>query len=296
MQLSTSTNMVFERIGMPPISQERGILLCKEAGYRLFDFCFHDLSTFDSPFLEPDWMHYIDKMCELAAREGLSFVQGHAVVFDFLNPKTNKEHGQCLMERCILASERMGIPWLVVHPSTDVTADAVFQSSAEKNTAYFKKLCAFAEKHGVGIAVENMWDLHIAPRRYYADNAEELCALCDSVGGSNIGVCWDLEHASIMEQDQKKSLRIIGRRLKATHVSDQTGIDNIHVMPFQGKTDWKEAMEALAEVQYTGTLNFEAQWFLNKVPEELLLPSLCYSIAVGNYLIQQYEKALTPRV
>lgn len=34
MKLSTSTNMVFERINMEPISQERGILLCVQAGYR----------------------------------------------------------------------------------------------------------------------------------------------------------------------------------------------------------------------------------------------------------------------
>ena len=50
MKLSTSTNMVFERINMEPISQERGILLCVQAGYRVFDFCFHDLITFKSPF------------------------------------------------------------------------------------------------------------------------------------------------------------------------------------------------------------------------------------------------------
>lgn len=36
MKLSTSTNMVFERINMEPISQERGILLCVQAGYRCF--------------------------------------------------------------------------------------------------------------------------------------------------------------------------------------------------------------------------------------------------------------------
>lgn len=49
-------------------------------------------------------------------------------------------------------------------------------------------------------------------------------------------------------------------------------------------------MEGLAEIGYEGNLNFEAQWFLNKVPEALLLPSLRYSREVGAYLIGLYEE------
>ena len=62
MKLSTSTNMVFERINMEPISQERGILHCVQAGYRVFYFCFHDLITFKSPFLDERWEAYTEKI------------------------------------------------------------------------------------------------------------------------------------------------------------------------------------------------------------------------------------------
>ena len=75
----------------------------------------------------------------------------------------------------------MGIPWLVVHPSTAFSDDAVYSASRTGNIEYFKRLCAFAQKHGVGIAVENMWDLHIAPRRYYADHAEEWIFLLNEI-------------------------------------------------------------------------------------------------------------------
>ena len=122
------------------------------------------------------------------------------------------------------------------------------------------------------------------------DAAEELVELVDAVGMENVGICWDLEHASIMKQDQPKAMKLMGKRLKVTHVSDQTGGDNIHVMPFQGVTDWNAAMEALADIGYEGNLNFEAQWFLNKVPMGLVMPSLRYSVEVGNYLIELFEK------
>lgn len=290
MRLSTSTNMLFERIGMERVEQKTAIELCAKSGYQVLDFCFHDLITYDSPFLGDGWEMYIQQMIETAGRCGAVFEQGHANVYDFLNPKADHGFHRMVMERSILASERMGIPWLVIHPSTDFTAAAMFRESRRKNIEYISRLAEFAGKHHVGIAVENMWDLHIAPKRYYADNAEELTDLVDAVNMENVGICWDLEHASIMKQDQRKAMELMGKRLKVTHVSDQTGVNNIHVMPFQGFTDWKEAMEALADIGYEGNLNYEAQWFLNKVPMELVMASLVYSVEVGRYLIGMYEK------
>lgn len=290
MRLSTSTNMLFERIGMEPVEQKTAIELCAGAGYEVLDFCFHDLITYASPFLGDLWESYTEQMRETADGAGVSFGQAHANVYDFLNPKADHEFHRMVMERCVLASERLGIPWLVIHPSTDFSASAILRESRLGNIDYISRLAEFAGRHHVGIAVENMWDLHIAPKRYYADNAEELVELVDAVGMENVGICWDLEHASIMKQDQPKAMKLMGKRLKVTHVSDQTGIDNIHVMPFQGVTDWNAAMEALADIGYEGNLNFEAQWFLNKVPMGLVMPSLRYSVEVGNYLIELFEK------
>lgn len=289
MELSTSTNILFERIGMEPVEQKTAIELCARAGYRVLDFCFHDLITYDSPFLGDEWERYTELMIQTAKDCGIVYGQAHANVYDFLNPKADHAFHQKMMERSILASERMGIPWLVIHPSTDFSAAAQFRDSRAGNIAYISRLAEFAGRHHVGIAVENMWDLHIAPRRYYADNAEELTDLVDAIDMDHVGICWDLEHASIMKQNQRTSMELMGKRLKVTHVSDQTGVTNIHVLPFQGVTDWREALEALADIGYEGNLNYEAQWFLNKVPMELALPSLIYSVEVGNYLIGLYE-------
>ena len=289
MKLSTSTNMLFERINMDFVEQKTAIRLCAQAGYKVLDFCFHDLITYQSPFIDDRWEKYIEEMTELASNFGVVYGQGHANVYDFLNPNAGHSFHREITKRCVLASERMGIPWLVIHPSTDFLGAAMVRNSREKNVEYIKRLAEFAGKHHVGIAVENMWDLHIAPKRYYGDTAEELAELVDAVDMENVGICWDLEHASIMKQDQRKAMELIGERLKVTHISDQTGIDNIHVMPYQGFTDWKECMETLADIGYEGNLNYEAQWFLNKVPMELVPESLKYSIAVGNYLIGLYE-------
>ena len=165
MKLSTSTNMVFERINMEPVEQRTAIELCARAGYRVLDFCFHDLITYESPFLDDRREAYTEQMIETAHNCGVTFEQGHANVYDFLNPKADHAFQQKIMERSIIASGRMGIPWLVIHPSTDFGAAAIFKESRRKNIEYISRLAEFAEKYRVGIAVENMWDLHIAPRR-----------------------------------------------------------------------------------------------------------------------------------
>lgn len=105
MKLSISTNMVFERINMEPISQERGILLCVQAGYRISDFCFHDLITYESPFVDERWETYTEKMCFLKDEHALSYDQAHANVYDLLNPGADHIFHEKIMERCVLASE-----------------------------------------------------------------------------------------------------------------------------------------------------------------------------------------------
>ena len=105
-----------------------------------------------------------------------------------------------------------------------------------------------------------------------------------------MAVCWDFEHGSIMGLNQRHVVERLGKRLKAVHISDQTGINNIHILPYQGVTDWDEVLKALADFGYEGEFNFEIQWYLRRVPEELLLPSIRYSGELGNWMVKQIER------
>lgn len=71
----------------------------------------------------------------------------------------------------------------------------------------------YAAKNNVGIAIENLWDLNIAPLRRYTTTAEELVDLVDALhmDYENVGICWDVEHADIMKQTQVPALKMIGK-------------------------------------------------------------------------------------
>ena len=85
-------------------------------------------------------------------------------------------------------------------------------------------------------------------------NPDELCDIADALG---IGVCWDFGHAHIAGLRQGEAIEYIGKRLKVLHVNDNFGEDDIHLPPFCGNIDWKDAMHGLALAEFEGVFNFE---------------------------------------
>ena len=288
MELSISTNVIFERKNGYDTDIERTIKLCSKAGYKILDFCFHDLTRFDSPIFTENWKNYFKSLRKLADELDIKFKQGHSVVYDFCNPNIDHKLYKDLTEKCIIGAEILGVEWLVVHPSTDFSVPDYIHKSKLNNIDYFKKLVSFASKHNVKIAVENMWDLHIAPKRLYCTSIEELIDLVDSVNG--LGICFDVEHAAIMEMNQIECMKLIGNRLKVLHVSDYLNVKDIHLLPYMGKSNWKEIMEGLRIVNYDGLFNFEIHRFLVHIPEDLYLLSLKYSFEIGKKLLHINEE------
>lgn len=288
MELSISTNVIFEREKGIDTNLNRTIRLCSAAGYQVLDFCFHDLTRYDSFIFSDDWMQSFQQLRTLADNLSIKFKLGHAVVYDFCNAKINHSYYNDLMKKCIIGSEILGIEWLVVHPSTDFENINKVRVSKQKNINYFSNLVKFASQHNVKIAVENMWDLHIAPKKLYCTSIEELIDLVDSVEG--LGICLDVEHASIMNIDLKLCMEAIGNRLKVLHISDYLNKEDIHLLPYMGKCDWDTVLEALKKNQFNGLFNLEIHRYLVHIPEELFLPALQFSVQVGTKMIKDFQR------
>ena len=99
-----------------------------------------------------------------------------------------------------------------------------------------------------------------------------------------------MEHAAIMEMNQIECMKLIGNRLKVLHVSDYLNVKDIHLLPYMGKSNWKEIMEGLRNVNYDGLFNFEIHRFLVNIPEDLYLLSLKYSFEIGKKLLHINEE------
>lgn len=122
------------------------------------------------------WQSYMEEMKRTGEACGVEFALGHAVVYDFCSGTIDREYYDSLMERCILGAEILGIAWLVLHPSTMETERFLPDKPESKkaNLAFFQKWGNFALDHGVGLAVEGMWDSTLDVEAKYAISVDEL--------------------------------------------------------------------------------------------------------------------------
>lgn len=287
MFLATSTNILCERSEGPHIPMEQSIRACAEAGFTNLDFGFAELGFSSKTFHGDNWKEDILHYKQLAAQLGINFVQGHSTLCDFCNPSKTEHHDLEMVYRSIQGAHILGIPWLAVHPSTHLLDGLAAPDTHYQNVQFFKKLSDYALPYGVGIAIENMWGEACPGVSRYAILAEEVLRLIDDIDRENTCVCWDVEHASIEKLSQGDSIRLLGNRIKATHISDETGANNIHILPYTGFVKWDEVLQALADIGYENAFSLEIQHYLPKMPLSLCPEAMRLAYKVGTHLIKR---------
>lgn len=292
MKISTSTNIYYNRPNDVKTKIEDIIVRCSEAGYKILDFNFHDLSMFDSKFQTDEWEIWLESLTKVAKDHNIKFKYGHSHFYEFCDTSIeNKEELNELIRRSIVGANILGIEWLVIHACTDFNSAELIKSSKEKTIEFMRPYLQLAQSFNIGIAFENLWDLNISPKKRYTSNAEELVDLVDTLSNEfdNVGICWDFEHSGIMQQDIESELALVGDRLKMIHISDYTSIDNDHILPFEGLIDWYEVMKVLATINFKGDFNYEIHRYMINTPEELVTSKLEYSIEVAEHLINKFN-------
>jgi sugar phosphate isomerase/epimerase len=73
---------------------------------------------------------------------------------------------------------------------------------------------------------------------------------------TDVGVCLDFGHAH-MDGDLLDAIETVSGHLITTHVHDNRGRTDDHLVPFDGTIDWPAAMTAIQKVGYDQTLLFE---------------------------------------
>lgn len=297
MILSTSTNLLCERPDGTMYPLEDTLRVCSKAGFNTFDMSFYEWSYPGMPFLGETWREWIDGIAELKDQLGISFYQSHAYTYDFLNPRfepaSERAYYENLVFRSLECCRILDCKVVVVHPSMDPAVKECSEECWKKNIPYLERYLEYADKYGMELAVENMYQYSGNTKDLFFADPQEIAVLIDSYGDSRMGVCWDFEHGVILKQDQPQAVRILDKRLKATHVSD-TASDELepymHILPFSGMLDWKPIMNALTEIRYEGAFSFEAHNFAKKLPEELLTTAMKFAWEIGDYLTNTLTK------
>jgi sugar phosphate isomerase/epimerase len=265
---------------------------CVKAGFRVLDFNLCALLRGNTELNGDDWREKLELIIEEKEKLGVEFVQSHPPYRPFpgLHFPTPEEDAlfDKLTRRALEASAAAGVKWAVMHPVTE-TAGAELDTEANlaANHAAFDRAAEYAGKLGVGIAFENMCDRN--NRRRFGVSAEELLALAGSFREFRAGICWDTGHAHRVYADQIPAIKKLGSFLKATHIDDNLGGDDLHLMPFLGTVPWEGVIKAFREIAYEGDLIYEIT-LNSRMPRELKDMSAKFSYEVGLYLLSLADK------
>jgi sugar phosphate isomerase/epimerase len=73
-----------------------------------------------------------------------------------------------------------------------------------------------------------------------------------------VGICLDTGHAYLMG-DLPDAIETVGGALVTTHVHDNRGKGDDHLVPFDGTIDWPTALMSFQKVGYDGVIMFELE-------------------------------------
>ena len=78
----------------------------------------------------------------------------------------------------------------------------------------------------------------------------------EDLEGVDVGICLDYGHAHLMG-DIGDAVEAVSGHLWTTHVHDNRGTRDDHLVPFSGSIDWEAAMMATQKIGYDGALILE---------------------------------------
>lgn len=257
----------------------QSLIFYKKVGFDAADFSMKLL-----PLDDECWKSIIEKAKQDAMENGIFFEVCH-LPFDAqicqhperLSMFSEKVH------RAIEAAKLLGVKHAVMHPNTTSLPLVEFKRK-EQYESVVKHLAPFvehAEKIGLNIVVENMGLVYGDEEVHrYCGEPDELCEVADALG---IGVCWDFGHAHINGLKQSEALAYVGQRLKVLHVNDNLAYGDVHLPPFYGTINWKDAMQGLADVGFEGLFNYEIA--TQNQPASLQEVFACYLVNAAKEII-----------
>jgi sugar phosphate isomerase/epimerase len=153
-------------------------------------------------------------------------------------------------EAAIVLARHIPYRHLVVHlgtPTTERIASNDNQPELARRTV--EKLFEEAGRENVHVALEVIPNALSKP--------EALVHLIeDELDGIDVGICLDYGHAHLMG-DLGEAIETVSGHLLTTHMHDNGGQRDDHMVPYSGSIDWDVAMMETQKVGYDGTLMFE---------------------------------------
>ena len=161
------------------------------------------------------------------------------------------------MAKAIRITRLLGCSRFVIHPlmpfgfDSDPCPEKLWKMNAE----FFKRLLPTAVGNDVVICLENMPMAALSISR-----PEDVLRFAKAMHSPNFKVCLDTGHCAVLGISPADAVRLLGREyLYALHVHDNDGVNDSHLIPYDGVIDWDGFSRALSDIGFDGCLSLETE-------------------------------------
>lgn len=147
-------------------------------------------------------------------------------------------------ERALALAEQVPFEFLVVHVGRpDAQVEGTSDNSPDAARRSLEALHRAATRRGVRLALE------VIPNRL--SSVAALVHLVEDLDLPDVGICLDYGHAFLLG-DLPDAIERASGHLVTTHIHDNGGAADDHLVPFDGRIDWSTAVMTTQKVGYEG--------------------------------------------
>ena len=251
---------------------------------------------------EEEVIAYYSEIRKYADEAGITIGQTHAA-FGPVGIYTGELRAEMIKAtiNAIIATSVLGARYVVIHPLNirGRLFDEQLEECRELNKEFFSELVPYLKKYNVKVGMENMWgmDAQSIIRPCVCSRPEEILEYINMIDPDCFCACPDLGHFVLTGGDTDDTpagaLRKLGSQVKLIHAHEVEGTRDNHSAPydFAKPMDWNGIADALGDINYEGTLNFEiGGYFYNRFPDELVPEALRHVATIGKQMIARIEK------
>lgn len=286
---------------MSVYSLEQAVDIYKAAGFTAMDYSVMGMIHDADPMNGDDYLELARNVRRIADEKDFPVNQTHAP-FAFKaaywdDPELFENITFPRITRALEISGIIGAKTMIVHPIHHTPYHKHEEELFERNMAYYRRLIPYAEKAGVKVAVENMWQHDPLRKHIVADTCSdpvEFARYIDTLNSEWITACLDVGHVCLPLTDTTvaDAIRTLGHdRLGALHIHDNDYRGDQHVLPYLGRLDWMDIARALGEIDYQGDFTYEVNGALIVGKDEGLVPiSAKFMADVGKHICAEIDR------
>ncbi len=236
-------------------SFERCLKAAKEAGFDSIEFNMAEDGVLGFEAKEAE-VRQIAEMAERIGVELSSLSTGLGWQYPLTSPDPAvREKGLEAVRKQLQIASWLGVDAILVVPGL-VTEETPYDQAYERAQEALRQLLPDAERLGVKIGVENVWNKFLL-------SPLEMRQFIDELGSPYVGAYFDAGNVLVMGFPDQW-IRILGKRIVRVHVKDfKTHIGNIagFCNPLQGDVPWTRVNASLREVGYDGYITAEVEGY-----------------------------------